>query len=103
MVLLYGKNSGMKGRLKISEVFVQGQPKVQFQEIDAKIYINLKKCLGTEIYTFPLHFLSLKPALVAATEYRDQMPPNPCRPLHSHYGKETYTESYFCIFHHQHS
>lgn len=102
MVLLYGKNSGMKGSLKISEVFVQGQPKVQFQEIDAKIYINLEKCQGTEIYTFLLHFPSLKPALVAATEHRVQMPPNPCR-LHSHYGKETYTESYFCICHHPHS
>lgn len=73
----------MKGRLKISEVFVQGQSKVQFQGIDAKIYINLQKRLGTEIYTFLLHFPSLKPALVAATEHRSQMPPNPCR-LHSH-------------------
>lgn len=102
MVLLYGKNSGMKGRLKIPEVFVQGQPKVKFQGTGAKIYINLEKCLETEICTFLFHFLSLKPALVPATEHRSQMPPNPCR-LHSHYRKGAYTESYFCIFHHQHS
>lgn len=82
----------MKGRLKISKVFVQGQPKVQFQGIDAKIYINLEKCLGTEIYTFLLHFPSLKPA----TEHGSQTPPNPCR-LHSHYGKGTYTELFLHI------
>jgi len=97
---------GLKGRLKISKEFVQGQPKVQFQRIEeilkteARIYINLEKWLGTEIYTFLLHFSSLKSALVAATACKDQMRSHPRR-QHSDYGKQTYTESYFCIFHHQ--
>lgn len=42
------ERTGMKGRLKISKAFVQGEPKVQFQrievrlKIEARIYIDLK-------------------------------------------------------------
>lgn len=98
------ERTGMMGRLKISKAFVQGQPKVQFQRIEerlkteARIYVTLEKWLGTETHTFLLSFPSLKSAFAAPTASKDRMPSHPRR---QHYGKETYTESYFCIFHNQ--
>lgn len=46
----------MKGRLKISKAFVQGELKVQFQrieerlKIEARIYINLKMAWDRNIH-----------------------------------------------------
>lgn len=96
------ERTGMKGRLKISKAFVQEQQKVQFQrieerlKIETRIYINLKKWPGTEIYTFLLNFQCLKYTLVAARASKYQMSSHPCR-QHSLWKRDLQRELFLHI------